>query len=150
MNLASRLLSASALALGLWAASPVQAADFVSIARSSVHMRAGPGTEHDSQWKLSRGYPLEVTGRRGSWLKVRDFENDTGWVYRPLTGRTRHHIVKSDRANVRSGPGTSHRIVGQATYGEIVRTTERRQQWVKVRRADGPSGWISRKLLWGW
>ena len=72
------------------------------------------------------------------------------WVYRPLTGKSAHHIVKVKVANIRSGPGTSSRVVGKAVYGEVLRTLERRQDWVKIRQDGGLMGWISRKLLWGW
>lgn len=144
-----RLVAACALAL-LAAAPVAQAAKFVSIDRPEVNMRTGPGTRHEASWTLIRGYPLQVLGRTGRWLKVKDFEGDIGWVSRPLTGATPHHIVRGRVANVRSGPGTQHRIVGQAEYGEVVRTVERRGSWVKVRRTDAPGGWISKKLLWGW
>lgn len=86
---------------------------------------------------------------KGSWLRVRDFEGDTGWVARSLTGNTPHHVVKSKVANVRSGPGTQHRIVGKVEYGELLRTREKRADWVRVERSEGVSGWIARQLLWG-
>jgi SH3-like domain-containing protein len=101
-------------------------------------------------WELQKGYPLQVTQRKNRWLKVKDFEGDTGWVAASLTGRQPHHIVKVHNANVRSGPGTQHRIVSKATYGELVRTREKRGSWVRVERSEGKSGWISKKLLWGW
>ena len=41
-------------------------------------------------------------------------------------------------------------MVGKAVYGEVLRTLERRQDWVKIRQDGGLMGWISRKLLWGW
>ncbi len=126
------------------------AQQMVSIARDGVNMRAGAGTKHEVQWELSRGYPLRVTGRQGNWLKVTDFERDTGWVHRPLTNKTPHHIVKVRVANIRSSPTTSARIVGKAENGEVLRTLEKRPQWIKVHQDGGVSGWISKPLLWGW
>jgi uncharacterized protein YgiM (DUF1202 family) len=81
---------------------------------------------------------------------VRDFENDRGWVARALTGSTPHHVVKARTANVRQGPGTQHRIVGKAEYGELLRTREKRSDWVRVERDNGKTGWIAKRLLWGW
>ncbi|MCO5111074.1 MAG: SH3 domain-containing protein [Burkholderiaceae bacterium] len=138
------------LALGLAAAFGVQAREMVSVQRAEVNLRAGAGTQHEALWVLSRGYPLEVTGRKGQWLKVRDFENDTGWIFRPLVGKKPHHVVKGSMVNLRSGPSTRSRIVGKATRGEVLRTLERRSQWVKVQQDGGPRGWVARRLLWGW
>lgn len=143
----SRALLAFTLAAS---AAAGQAREMVSVAKAQINMRAGAGTQHDSLWTLTRGYPLEVTGRQGQWLKVRDFENDAGWVYRPLLGKTPHMVVRSRVANVRSAPGTRSRILAKADHGEVLRTLEHRQDWVKVQREGGLKGWIARRLLWGW
>ena len=127
-----------------------QAQTMVSIDRSVVHLREGAGTQHDAVWKLSRGYPLKVIGKRGGWLRVRDFENDTGWVLARLTGRKAHRVVKVEVANLRSAAGTKARRIGQLHYGEVVRTLAHRPGWVRVKRHDGRIGWVARRLLWGW
>lgn len=146
-------LAAAGLCLAALAASVAhaQAADqMVSVQGSTLNMRAGPGTHTEVLWELKKGYPLRITQRRGNWLQVRDFEGDSGWVARSLTGRTPYHIVKARVANIRGGPGTQHRIVGQANYGELLRTREKRADWVRVERTEGRGGWIAKTLLWGW
>lgn len=122
----------------------------VSIAANEANMRSGPGTKYEADWTLGRGYPLRVIGRQGKWLKVSDFENDSGWIYGPLTGSTPMHIVKAKIANLRSLPTTDSRIVGKVSYGDVLKTLERRESWVKVQREGGLRGWIAKRLLWGW
>lgn len=148
------LAAGLALCSALWGAAllpaTASAAEMVSVRSKMLNMRAGPGTHYETQWQLQRGFPLEVIGRQGNWLKIRDFENDIGWVARSLTSRTPHHIVKARVANVRSGPSTRNRVVGKAMYGEVLRTLEKRISWVRVERSNGAKGWVSRSLLWGW
>ena len=132
------------------AAPDAQAREMVSVDRPEINMRTGPGTGNESLWLLSRGYPLQVLGRRGQWLQVKDFENDKGWVYRPLTDRTPHYVVKSKVVNIRKGPSTKTGIVGKANYGDVLRTLAHKGDWAKIRDADGLVGWVARRLLWGW
>ena len=142
------LLTALALLAGGATAS---ARDMVAVHRPEINMRSGAGTQHEALWVLSRGYPLEVLGRKGQWLKVRDFENDRGWVYKPLTSaRTPHHVVKVQVLNIRSRPSLRSRVLAKAAHGEILKTLERKRDWVKIKQDGGPTGWVSRRLVWGW
>ncbi|MCW5654152.1 SH3 domain-containing protein [Hydrogenophaga sp.] len=145
----ARQLIATA-SLSLLALGTAQAQSMVSVNGSTLNMREGPSTSSPVLWELKKGYPLKVEQRKGNWIQVSDFEGDRGWVARSLTGSTPHHIVKSRVANIRSGPGTQHRIVGKAEYGELLRTREKRAGWVRVEREEGVGGWIARQLLWGW
>ncbi len=125
-------------------------AEMVSIAGDKVNMRSGPGEQHAILWEIRKGYPLKIIARQGKWLKVRDFENDTGWVYKPLVSREAHLVVNRPRVNIRSGPGEKYGLVGKAEYGVVLKTVQRKNGWVKVRHENGLSGWVLRTLLWGW
>lgn len=146
----SRPLTGLLLGLGLVLGPMANAQTMVSVAGRTANMRSGPGTHTEVLWSLSQGYPLQVVGRQGRWLQVEDFEHDRGWVARSLTGRAPHHVVKAEKANIRRGPGLRHRVVAQARYGELLRTREKRKDWVRVEREDGRTGWVARRLLWGW
>ncbi len=141
------LLAALSVSICAQAAS---AQSMVSVDRATVNMRASASTNATILFELGKGYPLEVISRKGNWLQVRDFENDKGWIHRPLVGNTAHLVVKVDSANVRSAPNTSSRILGKVEYGELLRTLDRRSQWVRVQQENGARGWVSRALLWGW
>ncbi len=145
-----QLLITIGLCLATTLTSAAAAQQMVSVKVNSLNMRSGPSTRTGILWELKRGYPLKVLKRQHSWLQVRDFEGDTGWVARSLTGRTPYHIVKSRIVNVRKGPGTRNRIVATAEYGDLLRTREKRGSWVRVETAEGKKGWVARRLLWGW
>ena len=89
MNLTSptrSLLIAGSLCLATLFSTAAHAQSMVSVKGSTLNMREGPGTHTAVLWELKQGYPLRITERKGSWLRVRDFEGDTGWVARSLTG----------------------------------------------------------------
>lgn len=125
------------------------AQEMVSIAGSTVNMREGPTLDSTVLWELQRGYPLRVTERRGDWLAVRDFEDDTGWVARSLTSTEPYHIVKGKTLNMRKGPGTEHEVVAELAHGELLKTLDKQDEWVRVERYDGATGWVARRLVWG-
>ncbi len=128
-----------------------RAIEMVSVDRDEINMRSGPGTQHKSNWLLSRGYPLMIIGRKGDWLHVRDFESDEGWVYGPMTAHKPHMVVKSKGpVNMRSGPGSNAKVIGSVQRGDVLRTIEQRQGWAKVETQAGAVGWVSRDLLWGY
>ncbi len=125
-----------------------------SIKGNKVQLRSGPGTKYSSKWEYGDGFPLKVLTRKGSWVKVKDFENDTGWVYKQFLSSKPHMIVKVNKVkkkkiNIRSGPGTKYKVVGKAYYGVVFKTLSQKQGWAQVKHESGLTGWVKRSLLWG-
>ena len=125
-------------------------AEFLSISGNTVNVRQSPSTKSEIAWELSKGYPMKVTKKSGNWVKVSDFEGPLGWVYKPLTSKQAYHIVKGKVVNMRSGPGTQNKKVGQLEKYDLFKTMSKKNGWVKGKTSSGQSGWISQKLLWGW
>ncbi len=147
----TRLLNLFILFAVCWLASPsARALEMVSAAGNTINMRAGPGTGYVARWTVDRGYPFKVLARKGKWLKVSDFEHDSGWVYGPLTNKTRHHIVSSASAILRSAPNRRSAVVFRAARGDVLRTLRQRGSWIKVRHERGPTGWVIKSRVWGW
>ena len=145
----SSLIALGALTAGLLPAL-AQAQEFVSIKGTTVNVREQPNTRSATLWELSKGYPLQVTQRKGQWLRVKDFEGPMGWVHAPLTSKSPHMVVTSRTANLRAGPGTQHRRVGRLEQHEVVKTLKKSGSWAQVQREGGQKGWIARRLAWGW
>ncbi len=126
------------------------AQELVSVRSATVNLRSAPGMQANVLWQINRGYPLQVLGREGTWLKVQDFEGDEGWVAQSVTATTPHHVVKVKAANLRAGPGAEHPVVEKAVYGQVLRTALRQAEWVQVLRTNGQTAWVSSDLVWGW
>ena len=129
-------------------------AKMVSVVGDNVNLRSGPGTKYSVKWKYGSGFPLKVVQEKEGWMKVEDFEGDTGWLYQKLTSRTGHMIVKvhkneNKKVNIRSGPGTKYKVVGKAYYGVVFKTIKQQNGWAQVKHDSGLEGWIKRSLLWG-
>ena len=133
---------------------PSFALSMKSVDSDTVNLRSGPGTNYDIKWEYGKGFPLIVLQNKGDWVKVKDFENDTGWIYKNLLSNKGHMIIKvfkgkNKKVNIRSGPGTRYGVVGKAYYGVVFETLEQKDGWARVRHESGLIGWIKRSLLWG-
>lgn len=129
-------------------------ARMVSVSGEDVNLRSGPGTNYSVKWKYGSGLPLKVIKEQGSWVKVEDFEKDSGWLHKDLLSNTGHMIVKvnkdkNKKVNIRSGPGTNYKIVGKAYYGVVFKTVKQQKGWAQVKHESGVTGWVKRTLLWG-
>lgn len=142
------------LLISILAVSSAAFAKMVSVVGDNVNLRSGPGTKYSIKWKYGSGFPLKVLKEQGSWVKVEDFEGDTGWLYKKLTSPTGYMIVKvhknqNTKVNIRSGPGTKYKVVGKAYYGVVLKTIKQQNGWAHVKHDSGLEGWVKRSLLWG-
>ncbi len=133
---------------------PFVHAEKLSIVGDNVHIRTGPGKDFEIKWEYGSGFPVEIIEKKGNWLKVKDFEDDTGWVHKSFLSNTLHTIVKANRnsdkkINIREDPGSNSKIVGMAYYGVVFKVLSNKSGWVKVEHETGLTGWVSSNLLWG-
>ena len=128
-------------------AGSLMAAEFVSVVKDGVNLRSGPETKYEVLFQLPKGYPLKVLARKGKWLKVSDYENDRGWIYKTLVAKTPYVIVKVKEGNVRSGPGTRYDKIGKVYRDVMLRRTDRRGDWLKVVHPQ-LTGWVHKQLVW--
>ncbi|MEE4240020.1 MAG: SH3 domain-containing protein [Desulfopila sp.] len=142
-------IAAVAASLLLTTSLDTSAAEYVSVVKDGVNVRTGPSTSNPVYMELFKGYPLKVIDKKDDWLKVQDFENDSGWIYASLIEKSNTVIVSADtRANMRSGPGTDNPVVATLERGVILNVIERQDKWFKVKHLSGTEGWIYSPLLW--
>ncbi len=130
------------------------AGEMVSISGDSAGLLSQAKANAEVQWELGEGFPLRVLQKQGDWLKVKDFENDSGWVRAKQTSKKRFVIISAnrdgkDKVNIRQGAGTSHGVVARASYGVVLEVLETQKNWVRVRHEKGVTGWVNRLYVWG-
>jgi SH3-like domain-containing protein len=126
-------------------------ADALCINVSEANLRGGPGTKYEKTWEVFKYMPFNKLSKKGNWFKVKDVDGDVHWVYRKLvTEKLECAVVKVDKANIRSGPGTKYNksALSPALKYDSFKVVKRDASWIKVTDEFGDSGWIFRKLLW--
>lgn len=131
----------------------VACAQTVSVKNDNVNVRTGPSKNYPVTFEVPKGYPLKVIKRKGNWLKVTDFEKDTGWIYKPLVEKRKTVIVDAkNMANMRAEPKKKKgNVVGHIDRGTMFTVLRSKGDWVKLRHDNGKEklvGWIHKNLLW--
>jgi SH3-like domain-containing protein len=123
------------------------AAEYVSIGKDGVNLRSGPDTKYATLFELPAGYPLQVVEKKGSWLKVSDYEKDQGWVNAALVTKDPYVIVVVNEGNARSGPGAEYDKVGTVVKDVILKRVNQKGDWIQFEHPQ-LKGWINKKLIW--
>jgi SH3-like domain-containing protein len=128
--------------------SGVSLAQRLTITANIANIRSGPGKKYDILWQVELYHPIMVLNKTGQWYHFQDFEGDEGWIHQSLLGKIQSIITKSERCNVRSGPGTDYKILFTVEKGIPFKALERKGKWIYIRHADGDKGWIHQSLVW--
>ncbi len=124
-------------------------AEYVSVQGDNVNVRTGAGTNYEVSMELFDGYPLKVLATEGEWLKIVDFENDTGWIHQSLVTEGNTVIVNGNKnVNMRAEPSTNSTIIATVDRGVVLTTLETQGKWLKLKHSTGLIGWIYKPLLW--
>lgn len=124
---------------------------YVVRATNGANIRSGPSLQHGIVGAASDGSTVSGT-MEGGWLRLPD---GRGWISGtvlrtpgegtpapPETATWR--VSASGGANIRSGPGTSHSIIGGLAHGTQVRGALSSNGWVDL---DGRAGWVYAGIL---
>lgn len=116
-----------------------------------ANLRTGPGTKYGKSWEVFKFMPFKKISKKGNWYRVKDVDGDIHWVYTKLvTKKFKCAVVKTDKANIRIGPGTNYSksALSPALKYDSFKIVKTGPSWVKVSDEFGDTGWIFKKLLW--
>jgi SH3-like domain-containing protein len=136
--------------LVLAAAVPLAAyAEFRSIAEAAV-MYDAPSVRAAKLYVAGRSLPVEVISTDGAWVKVRDPFGGLSWVERKALAERRTVLVTAPIADVRLRAEVAAPLAFQAQTGVVLDVIEVGPSgWVRVRHADGASGYVRIAQVWG-
>ena len=145
----STVLTAIVTVLGIFFFTEAFSADYVSVKGDNVNVRTGAGTNYEVSMELFAGYPLKVMSTQGEWLKIVDFENDSGWIHKSLVNDGNTVIVNGNKSvNMRAEPSTNSTIIATVDRGVVLTKLETQGKWLKLKQSTGLIGWIYKPLLW--
>ena len=131
-------------------AGPAAAAEFRSIAESGTLMYDAPSVRAKKLFVASRLYPVEIVINIDTWAKVRDHAGDLVWVEKKALSDKRTVIVTAAVADARQTASEQATLVFQAQQGVALDMAEPPAGgWIRVRHADGATGYVRISQVWG-
>lgn len=124
-------------------------ADSGLITGNGVNVRSGPGLNYMAISSLNKDTRVEILEKSDDWYKIKA-DSLSGWVYASLIKIDEVDIrlkVIVDKANLRSGPGTSYSMSGQAAKDEVLTLVEVQGDWYKVKTSDGSVAFVRADLV---
>lgn len=139
-----------ALACALLAAAGfAHAVDFKSVAQPAVLFDA-PSDKAKPLFIILRGTPVELVVSLDRWAKVRESGGQLLWVERRFLSDKRTLLVTAASAQARREANEKAPLVFEAAKDVILEWVEAGPPgWVKVRHADGQSGFVRITQVWG-
>ncbi len=143
----TRAVCLLALLLGAGQAS---ALDYAAIASPTAVLYDAPSAAGKKLYVVSRYTPLELVVTLSDWIKVRTQDGSLGWVEKRALGGARYVVVTDALATVRQRPDPAAPVVFQARKQVALEFLEdTRTGWVRVRHANGGSGYVKATAVWG-
>ena len=130
---------------------PVTSAKYTITADPSLRVRQDRNTSSTILTKIPKGKVVTVTDIQNNWGKV-TYNSKTGYIHMDYTKKYVEPVVETytlkatANVNVRSGAGTSHKILTTAKKGSTAtaKSNETKNGWYKV-TVNGKTGYTSSK-----
>ena len=136
--------------LALIAAFGAGAAEFRSVQESAAVLYDAPSRAATPLYVVSRHYPLEVIVNLEAWVKVRDHAGALTWVEKKALGDKRMVLVTAAAAEARLRPEEGAPLAFSAAQNVALELVEIAPNgWLRVRHADGASGFVRAASVWG-
>lgn len=143
----------------------VAATGSVIISTDLVNVRGGPGLSYPLLKIAKRGEKYPIVKEQGDWIQVQLSFSKTGWLVNWLVTKENNQaagatstasastgsyntvaIAGIDQLRVRSGPGTSFRLIGFINKGQKFTVLGQNENWYKINSPFG-EGWVVRDFL---
>lgn len=122
---------------------------FRTLRNDKVNLRQGPSFDHPVKiFYKKKLLPVLIQDHSDNFRKIRDHENNTGWIHRSQLSKKKAAIVIDEELIMFSGSTIYSNPVAILKKGRLVKISKCNEDWCKV-KSDEYKGWIKKESLWG-
>jgi len=122
---------------------------FLSLKNDKVNLRLGPSFEYPVKLIYKKKYlPVLVFNKSETWRKVKDYNNNSGWIHISQLSRRKSAINIENNSIIYKKPTVYSRPIARLEIGRLVLIKKCVNKWCKVTTGEF-SGWLFKSSLWG-
>ena len=122
---------------------------FLTLRYDTVNLRQGPSSEHPIKIFYKKKYlPVLVQDISENFRKIRDHENNTGWIHVSQLSKRKAGITVDDNLLVFKNPTLYSKPLVILKKGRLCLIKKCKDMWCKI-SVDKYTGWIKKDSLWG-
>ena len=123
--------------------------NFLSLKKDEVNLRQGPSFEYPIKLIYKKKYlPVIILDKSGPWKKIKDFENNTGWIHTVLLSKKKSAINIKNNSVLYKKPTIFSQPIAKLETGRLVLISKCKIKWCKITSGNF-DGWIFKNSLWG-
>jgi len=122
---------------------------FLTLRYDKVHLRQGPSREYPIKIFYKKKFlPVLIQDKSDNFRKIRDHENNSGWIHISQLSKKKAAIVIDDELIVFNNPTIYSKPKVVLNKGRLCLITKCKTEWCKI-KVDKYKGWVKKDSLWG-
>ena len=122
---------------------------FLSLRNKTVNLRQGPSFDYPIKLVYKKKFlPVKLIDKSGPWRKIKDIENNVGWIHVALLSKKKTAITIEDNIILNSKASIYSEPKAIIKKGRLVFIKKCKNLWCKIQTAEF-RGWIPQNTLWG-
>tara|TARA_Y100000591_G_C21695094_1_gene625232 strand:+ start:412 stop:852 length:441 start_codon:yes stop_codon:yes gene_type:complete len=122
---------------------------FLTLRNDKVNLRQGPSFEYPIKLIYKKKFlPILIQEKYENFRKIKDHENNTGWVHISQLSKKKAAITIDDNQVIFSRPSVYSKPKVVLKKGRLCKIQKCKENWCKV-NVDKFKGWIKKNSLWG-
>ena len=122
---------------------------FLTLRYDKVNLRQGPSREYPVKIFYKKKFlPVLVQDQSDNFRKIRDHENNTGWIHISQLSKKKAAIVIDDDLIMFKNPTIYSKPIVILKKGKLSKIIKCKVEWCKV-KVDNYKGWVKKESMWG-
>ena len=122
---------------------------FLTLRNEKVNLRQGPSFDYPIKLFYKKRYlPVLIQDKYENFRKIRDHENNSGWIHISQLSKKKAAIVIDQQTYIYSGNTIYSKPLAIAEVGKHLLIKKCQDQWCKIKLSN-LKGWIKKDSLWG-